>query len=210
MFEYVRAETERCKPMSEVVRVFVLCEFSGEVRDAFAHRGCDAWSCDFLPSKRGGQHFQTDCRNLNYAGVELVIAFPPCTYLARSGARWWRDRKQEQVQAIDFVLWIAGLPVPKIAIENPIGILSTVWRKPDQIIQPWQFGHGETKATCLWLKGLAKLKPTNIVAGRDPRIHWMAPSPSRGQKRSQTYHGIAQAMAEQWAQARKKRLSGWS
>ena len=127
-----------------------------------------------------------------------MIAFPPCTYLAVSGARWFRDRLPEQQKAIWFVSELAHAPIPRICIENPIGILSTTWRKPDQIIQPWQFGHGETKATCLWLKNLHKLLPTNIVEGREARIHKMSPSKDRGRLRSITYRGIAEAMAEQW------------
>lgn len=127
-----------------------------------------------------------------------MIAHPPCTHLASSGARWWKDKQQEQREAISFVHDLHDAAIPRIAIENPIGILSTVWDKPDQIIQPWQFGHGETEATCLWLKGLPLLQPTNIVAGREPKVHWMSPSKDRWKERSRTYQGIADAMAEQW------------
>jgi hypothetical protein len=129
-----------------------------------------------------------------------MIAFPPCTYLCSSGARWWKDRRTEQLKALWFVSELVHAPIFRICIENPIGTLSTAWRKPDQIIQPWQFGHGETKATCLWLKNLPKLKPTNIVEGRENRIHKMPPSKDRGKLRSITYQGVANAMAEQWGQ----------
>jgi len=131
---------------------------------------------------------------------DLIIAFPPCTHLAVSGARWFKNKRTEQDSSVNFVLWIADLPIHRIVIENPIGVLSTKWRKPDQIIQPWQFGHGETKATCLWLKNLPLLKPTNIVDGREARVHKESPAPDRWKKRSRTYQGIADAMAEQWGQ----------
>lgn len=180
------------------MRVLVACEFSGIVRDAFARRGHDAWSCDLLPTEIPGNHYQGDMRNLDYQRFGLLIAFPPCTYLARSGARWWPAKKQEQATAIEFVRWILSRPVERIAIENPIGILSTIIRRPEQIIQPWQFGHGETKATCLWLKNLPLLIPTNIVEGRRPRVHYEPPSTERGKRRSRTFSGIAEAMAEQW------------
>lgn len=187
------------------MNVIVICEFTGEVRSAFERLGHNAWSCDLLPSERGGKHFQCDCRSLDYSSFDLLIAHPDCTHLAVSGARWWKDKQVEQAEAIAFVLWIASLPVPRIAIENPIGRLSgkyadgtPVFRKPDQIIQPWQFGHGETKATCLWLKGLPLLVPTNVVEGREARIHHMPPSPSRGLDRSRTYSGVAEAVAHQW------------
>jgi hypothetical protein len=127
-----------------------------------------------------------------------MIAHPPCTHLASSGARWWKDKLEEQQEAIEFVRDLANAPIPRIAIENPIGKLSSVWRKPDQIIQPWMFGHGETKATCLWLKNLPSLQPTKIVEGREPKIHYMSPSKDRWKLRSITYQGIADAMAEQW------------
>lgn len=127
-----------------------------------------------------------------------MIAHPPCTHLAVSGARWFKEKREEQAQALDFVRILMTAPIPKIALENPISIISSKIRKPDQIIQPWQFGHGETKATCLWLKGLPKLVPTNIVEGREPRVHMMAPSPDRWKERSRTYPGIAAAMAAQW------------
>jgi len=127
-----------------------------------------------------------------------MIAHPPCTHLAVSGARWFKDKKREQEEALEFVRKLLAAPIPKIAIENPISVISTRIRKPDQIIQPWMFGHGETKATCLWLKNLPLLKPTDVVEGRENRIHRMSPGPNRARERSRTYKGIAKAMAEQW------------
>jgi hypothetical protein len=182
------------------MRVLVACEFSGVVRDAFIERGHDAVSCDLLPSERPGPHIQGDVRDVldRDPHWSLLIAFPPCTYLASSGARWWGQRTREQWAAIEFVRFLTNVPVRRVAIENPIGLLSTVYRKPDQIIQPWQFGHGETKATCLWLKGLPRLVPTDIVDGREARVHWMSPGPNRGRERSRTLPGIAAAMAAQW------------
>lgn len=177
-------------------RLLVACEYSGLVRDAFSARGWDAWSCDLLPSERPGQHIQGNVLE-DLAGWDMVIAFPPCTHLCSSGARWFKNKGEQQCDAIDFFMRFVGC-APKWAIENPIGIMSTRYRKPDQIIQPWQFGHGETKATCLWLGGLPKLMPTNIVPGREARIHRMAPGPNRAKERSRTFEGIAQAMAQQW------------
>ena len=180
------------------MRVLVACEFSGRVREAFNAKGHDAWSCDLIPSEIPGHHINGDVRMVLDEDWDLMIAHPPCTHLAVSGARWFKDKQVEQKQAIEFFMELANADIPKIAIENPIGIMSTQWRKPDQIIQPWQFGHGETKATCLWLKNLPKLNPTNIVSGRENRIHKMPPSKDRGKLRSLTYQGIANAMAEQW------------
>lgn len=180
------------------MRVLVACEFSGIVRDAFAARGHAAWSCDVLPSERGGRHYQWDALEVVHMGWDLMIAHPPCTHLAVSGARWFKGKEPEQAQALDFVEKLMCAPIPKIAIENPISIISTRIRRPDQIIQPWQFGHGETKATCLWLKGLPKLTPTNIVSGRENKVHREPPGPDRWKNRSRTYEGIAAAMAEQW------------
>lgn len=188
----------------KTMRVLVACEYSGKVRRAFAKRGHTVFSCDLLPADDGAinAHYRGDVRNLlNDGWWDLLIAFPPCTHLAVSGARWWKDKVQEQADAIDFVRLLADAPVERIAIENPVGKLSTAWRKPDQIIQPWQFGHGETKATCLWLKGLPKLVPTDVVEGREQRIWRMPPSPDRWKKRSETYTGIAEAMADQWGGA---------
>jgi hypothetical protein len=179
------------------MNVLVACEFSGVVRRAFRARGHDAWSCDLEPAEDGdAHHIQHDCLKVIGAGWDLIIAHPPCTYLCSSGARWWAGRRQEQAHAIWFVERILAALTPRLAVENPIGILSTRVRKPDQIIQPWQFGHGETKATCLWLKGLPLLQPTDVVDGRVPRVHHMSSSWSR--ERSRTYAGIAQAMAGQW------------
>lgn len=185
--------------MQHNMRVLVACEFSGVVREAFVEQGYDAVSCDVLPSERPGKHIQDDIRNVNLTGYDLLIAHPPCTYLACSGARWFHLRQQEQQEALDFVQWLMNAPVARIAIENPIGVISTCIRKPDQIIQPWMFGHGETKATCLWLKNLPKLQPTNIVSGRKPACHYVPPGKERWKVRSRTYTGIAKAMASQWS-----------
>jgi hypothetical protein len=180
------------------MRVLVACEFSGIVRDAFAARGHDAWSCDLLPTESPGPHIQGDVRLALMQQWDMMIAHPPCTYLASSGARWFSQRRTEQAAALDFVRMLLGQQIPLIALENPVGVISTHIHKPHQIIQPWQFGHGETKSTCLWLKGLPRLCPTDIVAGRKARIHRMPPSPNRGRERSRFYPGIAKAMAEQW------------
>jgi len=179
--------------------VLVACEFSGIVRDAFAARGHDAISCDFLPSEAPGDHYQGDVRDLLVGHWDLMIAHPPCTHLSSSGARWWGRKKREQEDALAFVRQLLDAPIDRIALENPIGLISTAIRKPDQIIQPWQFGHGETKATCLWLKGLPKLRPTNIVEGRAARVHREPPGPNRWMNRSRFFHGVAEAMAEQWS-----------
>jgi site-specific DNA-cytosine methylase len=184
--------------LSSVKIVLVACEFSGVVRDAFRKRGHKAYSCDILPSDDPTYHLQQDVTEVLHLGWDLMIAHPPCTYLAVSGARWFKDRQQEQEKALDFVRTLMGAPIPKICIENPVSVISSKIRKPDQIIQPWQFGHGETKKTCLWLKNLPPLKPTNVVSGRENRIHKMSPSKDRGMLRSITYQGIADAMAEQW------------
>ncbi len=182
------------------MKVLVACEYSGIVRDAFAKSGHDATSCDLLPSEKPGKHIQGDVLQvLKYNKFDLLIAHPPCTHLAVSGARWFKDKKEEQFSALCFVRQLMGADVPLICIENPISIISTEIRKPDQIIQPWMFGHGETKATCLWLKGLPKLIPTNVVLGREAKVHRMPPSKDRWKERSRTYPGIAQAMAEQWS-----------
>lgn len=180
------------------MKVLVACEYSGTVRDAFIRAGHDAMSCDILPTDSNGPHYQGDVRDILCDGWDLMIAHPPCTHLAVSGARWFKDKVTEQAEALDFVRLLMNAPVERIAIENPISIISSKIRKPDQIIQPWMFGHGETKATCLWLKNLPRLTPTNVVEGRDNRIHRMPPSPDRWKLRSTTYAGIAQAMADQW------------
>jgi len=181
------------------MRVLIACEFSGIVRDAFALRGHDAWSCDLLPTEIPGNHIEGNVLDVLGDGWDLMIAHPPCTDLAVSGARWFKDKTEEQAQAIDFFMALIEAPIPRIAAENPISIMSTRYRKPDQIIQPWQFGHGETKATCLWLKGLPKLTPTDVVDGRAQRVHRLPPGPDRWKERSRTFPGIAKAMAEQWS-----------
>lgn len=180
------------------MRVLVACERTGIVRDAFARRGCDAWSCDVEDTELPGQHYRCDVRELDLGGFDLMVAHPPCTHLAVSGARWFKDKEREQAAALEFFRWLLQAPVPHSAIENPVSVVSSRIRKPDQVIQPWMFGHGETKATCLWLKYLPRLVPTNIVSGRENRIHRMPPSPDRGALRSRTYPGIAEAMADQW------------
>ena len=182
------------------MKVLIACEYSGTVRDAFIARGHDAMSCDLLPTDVFGPHYQGDVTKILDDGWDLMIAHPPCTHLAVSGARHFAVKKASGVQdeALDFVRLLLNANIPKIALENPISIISSRIRKPDQIIQPWQYGHGETKATCLWLKGLPKLTPTNIVEGRSDRIHKMPPSPDRWKLRSTTYQGIADAMATQW------------
>jgi len=182
----------------KAMRVLVACEFSGVVRDAFKERGHDAWSCDLLPTETPGKHFQQDVLSILEDGWDLLIAHPPCTHLAVSGARWFKEKQEEQKEALLFVRALLDAPVARIALENPVSIISSRVRKPNQIIQPWQFGHGETKATCLWLKGLPNLVPTNIVSGREARVHRMPPSPDRWKERSKTFTGIAQAMATQW------------
>lgn len=181
-----------------VLKVLVACEYSGTVRDAFTRRGHFAMSCDLLPTEQPGLHWMGDVTPLLSMGWDLMICHPPCTHLAVSGARWFKEKQVEQAQALDFVRLLLDSAIPRIALENPISIISSRIRKPDQVIQPWQFGHGETKATCLWLKNLPKLQPTNIVDGREAKVHRMAPSPDRWKERSRTYHGIAEAMAEQW------------
>lgn len=183
------------------MRVLVACEFSGIVREAFRKRGHEAVSCDLLPSEIPGAHIQGDAIMAARRGWDMVIAFPPCTHLAVSGARWFKHKVKEQADALRFVDALLCLPIAKIALENPVGIISTNIRKPDQIIQPWQFGHPETKATCLWLKNLPPLTPTKIVSGRKPRVHHEPPGPERWKNRSRTYQGIADAMAEQWGEA---------
>ena len=155
-------------------------------------------SCDLLPSETPGPHHQGDVRDVLAHGWDLMIAHPPCTHLAVSGARWFKDKREEQAEALDFVRLLLDAPIPRIALENPVSIISSKIRKPDQIIQPWQFGHGETKATCLWLKGLPSLQPTDIVEGRTARVHRMPPGPDRWKERSRTYGGVAEAMAAQW------------
>ena len=185
------------------MRVLVMFECSGKVRQAFRAKGHEAYSLDTRPAMDGEttHHFQKDANDVLHGGPlgwDLIIAFPPCTRLCSSGARWWSQFPEEQQQALELVRKLMAMDCPRIAIENPVGKISTAIRKPDQYIQPWQFGHGETKKTGLWLKGLPKLTPTNIVEGRDNRIHRLPPSADRGMLRSITYDGIADAMASQW------------
>ncbi len=182
------------------MRILIACEYSGTVRDAFIRGGHDAMSCDLLPTDTSGPHYQGDVRDVINACWDMMIAHPPCTHLSVSGARHFDLKKLDgrQQSAISFFMMMAKADIPRIAVENPVCIISSIWRKPDQVVQPWQFGHGETKATCLWLKGLPKLEPTNIVEGRESRIHRMPPSPERWKERSKTYQGIADAMAQQW------------
>ena len=180
------------------MKVLIACEYSGTVRDAFSALGHYAVSCDLLPTEKPGEHYQGDVMDIINDGWDIMIAHPPCTHLAVSGARWFKDKQEEQAQALLFVQALMNAPIEKIAIENPVSIISSRIRKPEQVIQPWMFGHGETKATCLWLKNLPKLFPTNIVDGRENRIHKMPQSKNRWKERSRTYEGIATAMAMQW------------
>ena len=192
------------------MKVLIACEYSGTVRDAFIAQGHDAISCDLLPTDTLGPHYQGDVRDILNDGFDLMIAHPPCTHLAVSGARWFKDKQEEQIEALDFVRLLLDAPIDKIALENPISIISSRIRKPNQIIQPWQFGHPESKSTCLWLKNLPVLVPTNILplpeSGRwnnqtPSGQNKLGPSEDRWKLRSATYKGIAQAMAEQWGAA---------
>ncbi len=190
------------------MRVLIACEYSGSVRDAFLSRGHDAMSCDLLPTDAPGPHYCGDVRDIIGDGWDLMIAHPPCTHLAVSGARWFHLKQQEQQDALDFVRLLMNAPIPKIAIENPVSIISSRIRRPDQIIQPWQFGHEATKTTCLWLKNLPPLTYTNVVgrgerhvtkSGRSlPKWYNLPPSEDRWKVRSATFSGIAEAMADQW------------
>jgi len=185
------------------MKILAAFEVTGRIRDAFAERGHDAWSCDIQPCK--GNHINGDAIEALYSdNWDLVIACPPCTHLASSGARWFKEKRKDGRQQNGIDLFMSTIKAcdrqaKAWAVENPIGIMSSIYRKPDQIIQPWQFGHGETKATCLWLHNLPKLQPTKIVKSRKPRIHHMPPSKDRAQNRSETYTGIAYAMATQWS-----------
>lgn len=188
------------------MRILVGCEFSGIVRDAFNRQGHEAISVDLLDSERSGPHIVGDIREVIDQGWDMLIAFPPCTHLCVSGARWFKDKVEEQKQAIEFVEYLWQSDIPLICIENPVGILSTksILGKPTQIIQPYEYGHEETKKTCLWLKGLPKLIPTDIRAVRNRNLtksgqNKLSPSPTRWRERSRTYTGIAEAMAQQWA-----------
>ena len=183
------------------LRVLVACEYSATVRDAFRARGFDAWSCDLLPTEGDPRwHYGGNVLDLIGDGWDMLVAHPPCTDLAVSGARHFAAKIADgrQDRALEFVRRLLDAPIRHIALENPVSVISSKIRKPDQTIQPWQFGHGETKATCLWLKNLPPLVPTNIVSGREPRIHRMPPGPDRWKERSRTFQGIAAAMADQW------------
>jgi hypothetical protein len=182
-----------------MMRVLVACEYSGRVRDAFRRRGHDAWSCDLLECEADPRwHYQAPVEEVLGRGWDLMIAHPPCTHLAVSGSRHFHRKEREQAEALDFVRLLMDAPVPRWCIENPVSVISSAIRPPDQIIQPWQFGHGETKATCLWLQNLPRLKSTDVVEGREPRVHMMPPGPNRWKERSRTFEGIAEAMGEQW------------
>lgn len=182
------------------MRVLVACEFSGTVRDEFLALGHEAISCDLLPTESPGPHYLGDVRDILDYPFDLMIAHPPCTHLSVSGARHFEAKRIDgrQQSAVSFFMMLAKADIPRIAIENPVCIMSSIYRKPDQTVQPWQFGHGETKATCLWLKGLPPLQPTEIVDGREQRVHRMPPSEDRWKERSKTYIGLAKAMATQW------------
>jgi len=184
----------------QCMKVLVACEFSGTVREAFRAKGHEAYSVDVIDSLPFSyNHVKADVLDCLDQNWDLMIAHPPCTDLCVSGARWFGYKIREQDDGIEFVRKLMDAPIPKICIENPIGVISNRIRKPDQIIQPWQFGHGETKSTCLWLKGLPKLMPTHVVEGRQQKMWAMPPSEDRGKLRSITYQGIAEAMAEQWS-----------
>lgn len=185
--------------MDKPMRALVACEYSGRVRDALRRRGVDAMSCDLLPTEVQGPHYQGDVRDVLYDGWDLLIAHPPCTHLAVSGARWFKHKQKEQAEALDFVRLLLNAPAPRIALEQPISIVASRIAPTSQVIHPWQFGHGERKTTCLWLINLPHLVPTNIVEGREERVHRMAPGPDRWKERSRTFQGVADAMAEQWS-----------
>ncbi len=195
------------------MKVLVACEYSGIVRDAFLARGHDAMSCDLLDTEQPGPHYKGDIREIMGHGWDLMVAHPPCTHLAVSGARWFKDKKRDQEESLSFVAELLAADIPRIALENPVSIISSRIRKPDQIIQPWQFGHPVTKTTCLWLKGLPKLRSTCIVDPSAVRVFpngkrmseyyyqtSLRPHALRGHERSKTFQGIADAMADQWGQ----------
>jgi site-specific DNA-cytosine methylase len=181
------------------LRVLVACEYSARVRDAFRRCGHFAFSCDLLPCEGDPQwHLQQPVEQVIGDGWDLMIAHPPCTHLAVSGSRHFHRKQREQAEALDFVRLLMAAPIERWCIENPVSIISSAITPPHQIIQPWQFGHGETKATCLWLKNLPRLKPSNVVSGREAKVHRMPPGPNRWKERSRTYQGVADAMAQQW------------
>mgnify|MGYP003117095856 FL=1 len=180
------------------MKVLVACEYSGRVRDAFTAKGHDAISCDLLETEVPGKHYKGDIKDIIYDGFDLMIAHPPCTHLAVSGSRHFWRKEKEQKEALDFVRFLMDAPIKRWCLENPVSVISSRIRPSDQTIQPYMFGHGETKATCFWLKNLPLLKPTKYVEGREPKVWLEPPGPDRWKNRSRTYQGIADAMAEQW------------
>mgnify|MGYP003131795185 FL=1 len=180
------------------MKVLVACEYSGRVRDAFTAKGHDAISCDLLETEVPGKHYQGDIKDIIFDGFDLMIAHPPCTHLAVSGSRHFWRKEKEQKEALDFVRFLMDAPIKRWCLENPVSVISSRIRPSDQTIQPYMFGHGETKATCFWLKNLPLLKPTKYVEGREPKVWLEPPGPDRWKNRSRTYQGIADAMAEQW------------
>jgi len=180
------------------MKVLVACEYSGRVRDAFKVKGHDAISCDLLETEVPGKHYQGDIKDIIFDGFDLMIAHPPCTHLAVSGSRHFWRKEKEQKEALDFVRFLMDAPIKRWCLENPVSVISSRIRPSDQTIQPYMFGHGETKATCFWLKNLPLLKPTKYVEGREPKVWLEPPGPDRWKNRSRTYQGIADAMAEQW------------
>ena len=186
------------------MKILVGCERSGIVRRELRNLYHDAWSCDVLPSDDSSEfHIQDDVRKYLHGGWDMGIFFPDCAHICVSGARHFSQKTELQESALDFIARLMVAPIPRIAIENPVGVISTRIRKPGQIIQPWQFGHGETKKTCLWLKNLPKLQPTRIVSGREPKVYKMPSSKNQSYLRAKTYPGIAQAMATQWPEEKK-------
>ena len=180
------------------MKVLVACEYSGRVRDAFTAKGHDAISCDLLETEVPGKHYLGDIKDIIFDGFDLMIAHPPCTHLAVSGSRHFWRKEKEQKEALDFVRFLMNAPIKRWCLENPVSVISSRIRPSDQTIQPYMFGHGETKATCFWLKNLPLLKPTKYVEGREPKVWLEPPGPDRWKNRSRTYQGIADAMAEQW------------
>ena len=185
------------------MKVLVACEYSGRVRDAFTAKGHDAISCDLLETEVPGKHYKGDIKDIIYDGFDLMIAHPPCTHLAVSGSRHFWRKEKEQKEALDFVRFLMDAPIKRWCLENPVSIISSRISPSDQPIPPYMFGHGETKATCFWLKNLPLLKPTKYVEGREPKVWLEPPGPDRWKNRSRTYQGIADAMAEQWGDESK-------
>ena len=194
-----------------MMRVLIACEYSGVVRDSFIRGGHEAMSCDLLPTDVPGPHYHGDVFDVIDYPWDLMIAHPPCTHLSVSGARHFEPKRMDGRQQAGVSFFMAlirrSLHIPMVAIENPVCIMSSLYRKPDQTIQPWQFGHGETKATCLWLKGLPRLAYTDVVEGRENRIHQVPPSADRWKERSKTFSGIAQAMADQWGAKKQMEIA---